>query len=400
MKILYVCEWFITFIINEIVELQRRGNDVYVLVDPMDGWVNSPVTKGMQVRNGLVDKIYRQQRFKNKFHFLILLLSDFLVRPIVTARAFYFLFKLYKKPKAAMIEYLNIRQALRLDIGIIHAPFSAPKIIDRVYLLSKTLKVPFTLAFRAHDIYQNGMEEEIRKRINIINEASQIITISQYNKHYLRNHLGINGKEIKIVHSTIDVDFYKPEPGQKQPGSIISVCRFDEQKGLVYLIKACHILNQKGVDFRCTIIGDGPEKGRCESLIDELQIPNIDLISFLPPDEVRRYLNRSEVFVLPCVISSRGTRDILPNVLKEAMAAEVPVITTNICGIEELVEDGTNGLLVPPEDPEAIAEAIIKLFNNQELRRKLSKAGREKIERDFNTKKEVSRLIEAFEDVF
>ena len=129
------------------------------------------------------------------------------------------------------------------------------------------------------------------------------------------------------------------------------------EKGINYLLEACHILNKRKIDYECTIIGEGPEKKNYEKLIDELKIPGINFIDYLPYNKINEHLNRSTVFVLPCVIAPDGKRDILANALKEAMAMQVPVITSKICGIEELVDDGINGILVPPQDPEAIADA-------------------------------------------
>jgi glycosyltransferase involved in cell wall biosynthesis len=258
--------------------------------------------------------------------------------------------------------------------------------------------LPYTLSFRAHDIYKNNVQCEIQKRIEIIQGASHIITISSYNKNTLKTNLSIN-KDIDIIHGCINTDFFKPIKESKSHRSIITICRLDEQKGLIYLLEACHILNRRNIEYECTIIGEGPEKKRYEKCIDELKIPNINFLDFIIQDDICKHLNRSAVFVLPCVVSSDGRRDILANVLKEAMAMELPVITSNISGIEELVDDGINGILVPPKNPEAIAEAIIKLFSNCDLRIKMGEEARKKIKRDFNVKNEVRKLENVFSKV-
>jgi len=96
------------------------------------------------------------------------------------------------------------------------------------------------------------------------------------------------------------------------------------------------------------------------------------------------------------VTSSNGSKDILPNSLKEAMSMEVPVVTSRINGIEELVDDGINGILVPPENPEAIADAIVLLFSNPDLRKKMGKEARKKIQKDFNVRVEAKKLEAIF----
>jgi glycosyltransferase involved in cell wall biosynthesis len=119
-------------------------------------------------------------------------------------------------------------------------------------------------------------------------------------------------------------------------------------------------------------------------------------MGFLQQGEIKEFLDRSTVSVLPCVTSSNGRKDILPNFLKEAMSMEVPVVTSRINGIEELVDDGINGILVPPENPEAIADAIVLLFSNPDLRKKMGKEARKKIQKDFNVRVEAKKLEAIF----
>ena len=396
MRILYVCDKLITFILNEIIELEKMDNDVYILAARNDGWVLSHVIKPILINNDLSNKTFHRVRsYKNrkeKFLYLIGKLTyDFYMHPVMTIRACVNMLRIYSNLKIGTEDYLDVRRLFGLRFDVIHSPFSTPQIMDKVYFLSKLFNTPFTLSFRAHDIYQDNILGEIKERINIIQEASRIITISNYNRLYLKNILGI-GRDIEVVHGSINVDFFRPKEERKSKRSIISVCRIDEQKGLIYLIKACQLLNERKINYECTIIGEGLEKRKLEKLINELQIPNINFINYLPQDEIREYLNRSAVFVLPCVIASDGTRDILANALKEAMAMQLPVITSNICGIEELVDDGINGILVPPEDPESIAEAIEKIFTHPDLIEKMGMEGRKTIEKDFNVKNEMKKL--------
>jgi glycosyltransferase involved in cell wall biosynthesis len=271
--------------------------------------------------------------------------------------------------------------------------------IEKVYLLSKIINVPFTLAFRQHDIYERDNLHKTQEMVKILRESSQIITISKYNENYLKSsHVNWKDIEIEIIHSSIDPNFFKPKNISKSSKSIISVCRLSKEKGIIYLLQACHILNQRKIEYDCTLIGDGPERIKYEKLTDELQIPNINFMGYLTQDEVKLHLDNSTVFVLPSIISSNGLGDILANALKEAMAMQVPVITSDIRGIEELVDDGINGIIVPPKDPKFIADSIEKLFNDPDLRKRMGEAGRKKIEKDFNTKIEVSKLERIFKE--
>jgi glycosyltransferase involved in cell wall biosynthesis len=257
------------------------------------------------------------------------------------------------------------------------------------------LNVPFTLCFRAHDIYHRNNMHEQTKRIAVIKEAAQIMTIAVYNRDNIHKNLAID-KDIKIIHSAIDPGVFNAKNELRSHKSIIAVSRLDDQKGIIYLIQACHILHGRGIDYECTIIGEGPEKKACQEFIKEQHVPNIHLIDYLPNDSIKEHLNHATVFVLPCEIAPDGKRDVLANALKEAMAMQVPVITSNVCGIEELVEDGINGMLVPPQNPEAIADAIEKLMNHPDQITIMGQKAREKIDKCFNIKIEVQKLEEIF----
>jgi len=406
MRILYVCDRLITFILNEIIELKKRGHDVYILPDPNDFWVAHHIhhiIRPILTKNGLLEKTFlRVRNYRNRkqklVHLTYTVLYDFIRRPVVTLRALFYMLQVYPNLGDGTEAYLDIRPFFYDQIDVLHAPFSTSQILDKIYLLAKSLNIPYTLSFRAHDIYLKNNQYEAQKRLNIIQEASQIITISSYNKNYLNKLLNINGN-IEIIHGATNIDIFTPDRETASPGSIIAVCRLDEQKGIMYLLEACHILQKRGVDYTCTIIGEGQEKRKYEQLINELHIPNIHFVDYLTQDEIKQYLDRSTVFVLPCLIGSDGRRDILANAIKESMSMKVPVITSNICGIEELVDDGINGILVPPMNPDAIADAIVKLFSNPDLRKTMGEEGRRKIAKDFNIKTEVKKFESIFKKI-
>ena len=368
MRILYICDRLPTFILNEIIELKNRGHEVFILgssASRMYKAVHEPIVK----KHGL-DKHFqgffivksRKQKYSNFFKWLI---HDTLVYPSWAMKACWHLLIIHPNLKCGVEDYLDIRNFIDSGIDIIHSPFSTPRIIDKVYSLSKMLNVPFTLCFRAHDIYHRDNMHEAAKRIAFIKQAAQIMTIAVYNRDNINKNLPID-KDIEIIHSAIDLGVFHAKEASRSHNAIIAVSRLDDQKGIIYLIKACHILFARGIDYECTIIGEGPEKKACQEYIAEQRIPKIHLIDYLPNEAVKEYLNHATVFVLPCEIAPDGKRDVLANALKEAMAMQVPVITSNVCGIEELVDDGINGLLVPPQNPEAIADAIEKILKHPE----------------------------------
>lgn len=406
MRILYVCDKLITFILNEVIEL-KANNDVSILAYYFErGRMFSSITKPILIKNELEKDYYRYRssvfrgRKKRYIHFIKMMIHDLIVYPLRTLKIINFILRNYENPRCGFITYFEVRDVFDQEIDIIHSPFSTPDAIDKVYLLSEILNVPFTLCFRAHDIYHGNTFSEVKKRIDVINRASRLMTISNYNKEHIKNMIDTE-RDIEIIHSSLYPDFFKPDENiQRSQRSIISVCRLTDQKGVIYLVEACHILHKRNIDYECTIIGEGDVidtyKKSIDEKIDELQIPNITFINYMTNAEIKKYLNRSAVFVLPCVIAANGERDILANALKEAMAMQIPVITSNICGIEELVDDGISGVLTRPEDPENIADAIERIFSHPEIGKKMGKEGRRKIEKDFNTRIEVGKLEEIF----
>lgn len=396
MRILYICDRLPPFILNEIIELKNQGHQMFILAED-SGRVYKAVHEPIVMKHGLDEHFHRFSIMKNRKQkygeFFKQLIHDFFFHPLYAINACWYLIKNYPNPKYGVIDYLDIRSFFDSGIDIIHSPFSTPKIIDKVYLLAKILKVPFTLCFRAHDLYHGDNLREAIKRVAVIKEAARIMAIAVYNRDYINNNLAID-KDIEIIHSAIDPEVFHAKEVSRSPKSIIAVSRLTDEKGIVRLLEACYILHIRGIDYECTIIGEGPEKKICQQFIAKRNVPNIRMIDYLPNEAIKEHLDQATVFVLPCEIGADGKRDILANALKEAMAMQVPVITSNVCGIEELVDDGINGILVPPQNPEAIADAIEKIMKSPDLRRTMGEKGRGKIERNFNIKIEVRKLEE------
>src|SRR5262249_5490868 len=146
-----------------------------------------------------------------------------------------------------------------------------------------------------------------------------------------------------------------------------------EKKGFPVLVEACRLLKERSVPFRCEIVGSGR---LCETLKEQIGAagfrPRVRLIGPLAQERLRTHYERAMVFTLPCIEAPDGDRDILPNVLKEAMAVGVPVVTSQLTGIEELVEHAVTGLLIPPGDSHALAGCLQLLLEDPSLRQRLA----------------------------
>jgi glycosyltransferase involved in cell wall biosynthesis len=177
------------------------------------------------------------------------------------------------------------------------------------------------------------------------------------------------------------------------------VGRLTEQKGYEYLIAACRRLREEGREFRCWIVGTGPLRAALEGQARRAGLQEV--VSFLGPkrhDEVLALYRAATLFVLPCVVCRNGDRDGIPNVLIEAMAMELPVVSTAVSGIPELVVPRETGLLVPERDVTALAMAMGGLLDLSGLRRELGRRARERVTALFDGGRNVADLARLFQE--
>jgi colanic acid/amylovoran biosynthesis glycosyltransferase len=187
---------------------------------------------------------------------------------------------------------------------------------------------------------------------------------------------------------------------ERDPRLIISIAQLWERKGLRYLVEACGVLRDRGTDHRCEIVGDGPQRDELQSLIGRLGLADrVVLTGPQPfPEVVRRYRGAS-VFVLPCIVTDDGDRDGIPNVILEAMASRLPVVSTAVSGIPEVIHDGETGLLVPQRDPAAIADAVQRLAADPAMAAAIAERANALVRAEFDPERNVGRLLEQFEAV-
>jgi glycosyltransferase involved in cell wall biosynthesis len=257
------------------------------------------------------------------------------------------------------------------------------------------LNVPYSLAVHAgEDIFVHPvlLPEKFAG-------AKFVISCTEYNLQYLRQ-LGIQGLDEKAVciHHGLDIERYQPSIGPPEsPSLLLAVGRLVEKKGLEYLIRACGQLRDQERDFVCHIIGPGPDHRKLESLVAELALQDVvKLLGGIPHEEVIEQYRRATIFVLPCVQGNDGSLDGIPNVLAEAMAMKLPVVSTSVSAIPELVEDQVNGLLVPPRDEGALGRALIRLLDDSHLRKELGEAGRQAVVEKFDIERNVRLVYDVF----
>jgi len=260
-------------------------------------------------------------------------------------------------------------------------------------LLSKLLGRSFSFTSHAHDIFVN--DHMMRAKLAA---AEFGVTISEYNRRHLHS-LGpeVAGARLHVIRCGVMLDEFGFVESARDRTHIVAVGRLDEIKGFRHLVDACALLVQQGHAFRCTIVGEGPLRGELEQQVRALGLADrIELPGAKPQAQVAALIRQAGVFALPCVVARTGDRDGIPVALMEAMASGLPVVSTRVSGIPELIEHDATGLLAEPGDAGSLASALARLLEDAALGRALARAARHKVERDFDARKEAVKLLGEF----
>lgn len=261
------------------------------------------------------------------------------------------------------------------------------------FYASWLLGIPFSFTGHAVDLFRDrcALKDKVK-------HADFIIAISQFHKDFYIAE-GANAEKIHIVYCGIDLDEYVYSYSEsKEPVRILSFGRLVEKKGYSTLIKACGLLRSLDVDFHCEIAGSGPEYEALKKLTASLNLDNWVTITgnALNQEEIEEWMKTGDIFAQPCCWSADNDVDGIPRSLMEAMAVGIPSISTAVAGIPDLIEHKKTGLLIAERDADALAKAIKLLMDDASLRRDLSQAGRQIIERKFNLETCLDPLAEIF----
>jgi len=181
------------------------------------------------------------------------------------------------------------------------------------------------------------------------------------------------------------------------PLRLVSISRLVEKKGLIYLIDALAVLRDEGLEYQSIIVGDGPELKNLESLIKAHQLGSrVQLLGAKDSDQIKKILDDADIFILPCIITDRGDRDATPTAIIEAMAVGIPIISTTVAGIPEIVSKNA-GILVPPRDSLALGKAIRTVYKmGDKERREMGRQGQQYVMTHCNIESEARKLIGLF----
>ena len=233
----------------------------------------------------------------------------------------------------------------------------------------------------------------------ICDAAEFVAAETNYSRDLLAKQCPSSADKVLRVYNGIDLAKFQTPVGRGRGGPIrlLSVGRLIAFKGFDVLIEACAELQNRGADFSCEIIGEGDLREELELRVAHHRLGKLVTFSGAQSqDNVSAALRDCDIFVLASVTDERGASDVFPTVIAEAMATGRPVVSTTTAGIPELVANGETGVLVPPNDSHALADAIATLIVDAELRQSLGRAGRARIEQHFTIENTIEPLIERF----
>lgn len=286
------------------------------------------------------------------------------------------------------------------DVSHIHAHFCHGS-TTVAWLASIITGLPFSFTAHAKDIYCGSLNPAglLRRKMRA---AHFVVTCTDTNREHLLNIEPT--ANVRCIYHGLNAEFAdllldgSLAPTKTNRLRALGVGRLVPKKGFDVLVEACAILKRRGFHFETAIVG---EHGEHEpALRNQIAAHGLtDHVRLIGPMEQSRLYTeyqRADIFCLPCRVLDNGDRDGLPNVLMEAMACGLPVITTPVSGIPEIIKDGQNGALVPPDDAEALANAIQRISSDRMLARNLGRAGRLTVLERFDGDKTAMQLAALF----
>ena len=392
-----------TFIVNEVLALERRGVDlvIFSLVRSGELVIQPQVSEVRTAVRYLEDrKPLRQQVGEH--------IAVFSAGPVRYARTALFAWRRRDLAKGyATATTLGCFQyAVRVAAAIVrlrregtapahlHAHFAHDPALVAL-LVRRLTGLPYSFTAHARDLVQIPPSSLAARAA----EATALVTCCQVNADYIAATLPARLPSVRVIHHGVELDLFKPRPRPTVVADvqIVTVGRLVEKKGFPDLLRALGRLKASGRRITCRVYGDGPLLRPLAELRDSLGLA--DAVHFLGErsrETIIQALHSSDVFVLTPTVTEDGDRDGIPNVLVEAMACGLPVVSTSAGGIPELITHSENGFLTAPGDVASIENHIATLLDSPKLRQQMGVAARRTVESGYDVNMAAERLQRIF----
>jgi glycosyltransferase involved in cell wall biosynthesis/peptidoglycan/xylan/chitin deacetylase (PgdA/CDA1 family) len=379
-----------TFILREIKALRDRGLDIAIFslrakrqaATQEDAHALLPSTRYAPFLSPAVARAVGRALLQKPGPILRLafeLASDLFRHPLTLAKSLAFL------PKTIYFAEL----AREASVTHLHAHWATYP-ATAALLMSRLTGVPWSFTCHAHDIFADPIL--LPKKLKT---AAFALTCTRHNRDYLASLDGVGPGRVHLSYHGLDLKRFRPvskPPPNGHPLRILAVGSLLECKGFRHLIEACRLLAARGLDFRATIAGGGPLEEELRGLVSREGLQDrVQLTGFVTEGALVPLYQAADVFVLPALPEIHWG---IPNVLIEALACEIPVVTTPLPSVSELVEHGRTGLLIEEPDPERIASSVESLARDPEMRARMGRQGRARVEQAFDLDRNIEAIVE------
>ena len=397
----YITEGFpgvMTFLEREISGLIQHGWEVSVFALHEE----TSLPYASELDQSAVTTHYCLNRHLLSFNMLQSHLHILIKRPKVYIQSVIFLFRTYGTSwyslSRAIYAFMKAgyfyTNAKSLGVDHLHAHF-AGRTVDVAIFLSQFLNVGFSFTGHSNDV--TGNYPLLQDKINL---ASFVVAENQRALQAIEAYILSDTSTVTahIVHPGVNTNYFRPHSESKaNVPTLIAVTRLVESKGLDDLVRACSVIRDTGLEFHCNIIGDGPVYDQLERQIVNNRLGKyITLHGALTSADIVPLLSEAWIFVLPCVrvVGGQGdhpgkfvsvVEDGIPSSIVEAMSVGLPVVTTAVGSLPEIVEHSVNGIIVSERDPDGLSGALLQLIDDSSLRNRLGSKARETIIADFDT---------------
>nr|WP_239530320.1 glycosyltransferase [Sporolactobacillus spathodeae] len=287
-------------------------------------------------------------------------------------------------------------------IALIHARFGLTG--ADLLQVKQELGMPMLTSFHGFDLPTNVKSmQKYKGRLDLLFQEGEAFTVTSKNMKKILVAYGCPESKIFVHHSGIEIEKFPFRDSIIPENSVItilSVGRLVPKKGMNDLIEAFNQVQHQWPNVRLRIAGEGPLR---HELVNQVKRLNLDqtvtFLGALSYEDIRNEMQQAQVFALASVTTKDGNQEGIPNVLKEALATGLPVVSTRHAGIPELIRNGESGILVPEHDTAGLAQALLKLIKNPDQWKPMAKQGRKTVTKLFNAKKQVDELENIYQKV-